>query len=315
MGKHEIHFKLQALSDEQLISDAFGAERTMIVDKTPTATLEIEKGKQKGQQFKITKTETYIGRSTDNDIRLHDWFVSKKHAMILRQGQNYFIKDLKSWRGTMVNGKFIRESPLKDGDTLQFGSTVMAFHLAAEEEKLQITGRVPEELVEEEEEYVPDASEEEEPVSMESDENETPPDMEAQIRAEEEEVAQMQAAWEPLEQQESASEEQDSEEVVEEAEAPSEEEEIKEEEVSSEEKEVEEQAPPSEEEAPPPEEEKQEEMRAEPSLDIPEEEIPEGVDRREFEMWYKALHNPSKIIRKNAAQFLKKLTGKDYDYE
>src|SRR5690606_17204711 len=91
IGKHYLHFINKDMSDEQIISDAFGAERTMIVEKVANASLVIAKGKQQGEQFNVTKYETFIGRASDNDIRLHDWFVSKKHAVIVRQGQKFFI--------------------------------------------------------------------------------------------------------------------------------------------------------------------------------------------------------------------------------
>ena len=53
--------------------------------------------------------------------------------------------------------------------------------------------------------------------------------------------------------------------------------------------------------------------RAKP-LEVPAD-LPKGVNPKEVEVWLKALHNPSRIIRKQAAQFLKQLTGKTYDYE
>jgi len=339
IGKHQIHFINVDLSDEQVISDAFGAERTMIVDKTPVARLVITKGKQQGQEFKITKTETYIGRSSDNDIRLHDWFVSKKHAMILRQGQNFFIKDLKSWRGTMVNGKFTRESSVNDGDTLQFGSTIMTFHITPEEEVLKITGRVPKELVEAEEQYEAEEFEEKEEEILEQEEVVADEgEFEEKVKAEEEEVAAMQAAWEPLEHDEEKhpAEKIAGDIMIEEEIAPELlEQELEEQEKEPQEAEViveelvveeeEEEPEPEEEEVEPePEEEKiepepveaaQEETPATPSLEETLEQAPEGIDPKEVEMWLKALNNPSRIIRKNAARFLKKLTGKDYDYE
>jgi len=334
IGKHTIHFINVDLSDEQIISDAFGAERTMIVDKTPVARLVITKGKQQGQEFKITKTETYIGRSSDNDIRLHDWFVSKKHAMILRQGQNFFIKDLKSWRGTMVNGKFTREAPLHEGDAIQFGSTTMSFHIASEEEVPRITGRVPQELIEHEEEpeevleekeaFVEEEEEfKEEPVEEEAGEQEKEEEEELKkmAMAEEEEVASMQSAWEPLEEE------------IPGPEAAHATPEVKiQEELFDREIPIEKSAEPEaqftgvgkeEAEAEPlqswPEEpEPEEPEEAQPKVEAPKmaaEEMPQGIDPKEVELWLKALSNPSKIIRKNAAQFLKKLTGKDYDYE
>lgn len=341
IGKHQIHFHDKSLSDEQLISDAFGAERTMIVDKTPTARLLITKGKQADQEFKIGKNETYIGRSSDNDIRIHDWFVSKKHAMILKEGSNYFLKDLKSWRGTMVNGKFTRETQIKDGDSLQFGSTVMEFHVSAEDEMLQIGGRVPKELEEESEEYVspeefseikssageifeeeedtgeepseeqadiktPDVSEnEEESVEEKPEEQDiAEEDFEEQMKREEEEVAKMQAAWESLDEEEQVKEEPDfqepSGEEMEEAGA----------EALASEEDVTEKTPEESEEV----EEISTEKPEGEEIEVPED-LPEGVDPKIVKVWLKALNNPSPVIRKNAAKFLKKLTGKEYKYE
>jgi pSer/pThr/pTyr-binding forkhead associated (FHA) protein len=146
IGKHKLHFIDMAPSDEEIIGEAFGAERTMLVDHAQTGRLVVSKGKQKDQDFKVSKYETYIGRASDNDVRLHDWFVSKKHAVVIRQGANFFIKDLGSWRGTMVNGKNVRDCELKEGDEIQLGTTVLTFKLEGEGAVPQITGRVPQEL-------------------------------------------------------------------------------------------------------------------------------------------------------------------------
>ncbi len=146
VGKHKLHFIDIRPTDEEVIGEAFGAERTMLVDRLQLAQLMVSKGKQKDQEFKITKYETYIGRASDNDVRLHDWFVSKKHAVIIRQGANFFVKDLGSWRGTMVNGKNVRDAELKDGDEVQLGTTVLTFRLEGEAAVPQVTGRVPHEI-------------------------------------------------------------------------------------------------------------------------------------------------------------------------
>jgi len=151
IGKHKLFFYDKKPKEEEVIGEAFGAERTMLVDQVQTAFLKVSKGKQAGQVFPIVKYESYLGRASDNDIRLHDWFVSKKHAVIIRQGSNFFIKDLGSWRGTMVNNKSVRDSELKEGDEIQLGTMVLTFTLEGEAIPAQITGRVPQELAYDEE--------------------------------------------------------------------------------------------------------------------------------------------------------------------
>jgi len=168
IGKHKLHFLDQEQSDEEIIGEAFGAERTMLVDRAQGGLLVVTKGKQKDQEFQIAKYETYVGRASDNDVRLHDWFVSKKHAVIIRQGSNFFIKDLGSWRGTMVNGKNVRDCELKDTDEIQLGTTVLAFKLEGEALIPQITGRVPQEIGYEESEEVSDVADTGAPGSVKS---------------------------------------------------------------------------------------------------------------------------------------------------
>ncbi len=87
----------------------------------------VTKGKQAGQEFYAANAETSIGRAGENDIRLHDWFVSKKHALVRRDGSRFVLKDLESWRGTTVNGNSVREAELRDGDEIIFGTTVLNF--------------------------------------------------------------------------------------------------------------------------------------------------------------------------------------------
>jgi pSer/pThr/pTyr-binding forkhead associated (FHA) protein len=92
--------------------------------------LTVTKGKQAGQEFRVIKQETLIGRASENDIRIHDWFVSKKHASIARSGDSFVLRDLDSWRGTTVNGSSIREIELKEGDEIVFGTTTLTFRSA-----------------------------------------------------------------------------------------------------------------------------------------------------------------------------------------
>jgi pSer/pThr/pTyr-binding forkhead associated (FHA) protein len=147
IGKHKLVFQMKEMKQEEEIGDAFGADRTMIVENTTEGRLTLTKGKNKGQEYKVSKYETTIGRATDNDIVLNDWFVSKNHAKIIRQGNSYVIKDLGSWKGTYLNEKQIKEAqPLRERDEIRFGSTRFRFSIFDEKKQLQIEGRKPQEL-------------------------------------------------------------------------------------------------------------------------------------------------------------------------
>jgi hypothetical protein len=63
-----------------------------------------------------------IGRQRGNVVRLTDQNVSRRHARLLREGGEYFIEDLTSYLGTLVNGVRISERrALKDGDSVTIG--------------------------------------------------------------------------------------------------------------------------------------------------------------------------------------------------
>jgi len=133
IGKHTLVFKHEVLSDKALISDAFGAERTIIVDKKPVAFLVVTRGKQKDVRFQIEKAEMTIGSARVCDICLNEWFVSKHHAVIHRQGNSFMLRDVGSWRGTRVNDVPVTQAVLRDGDEIQVGGTRLVFHFEGEE--------------------------------------------------------------------------------------------------------------------------------------------------------------------------------------
>ena len=64
----------------------------------------------------------FIGRTQSNQIVIDHPTVSVQHALLLRVGDSYWLKDLNSTNGTQINGVFVTEAALKDGDTIQFGS-------------------------------------------------------------------------------------------------------------------------------------------------------------------------------------------------
>lgn len=120
---------------EQVARDRKGSASLQVVTSSGRmGLLTVTQGKQSGQQFPLQKNEVFIGRASENDIRIHDWFVAKKHARITRDGDQFAIKDLDSWRGTTLNGNTIKESALVDGSEIVFGTTVLSFKLVDSED-------------------------------------------------------------------------------------------------------------------------------------------------------------------------------------
>jgi sigma-B regulation protein RsbU (phosphoserine phosphatase) len=70
-----------------------------------------------------------VGRKVDKDLVIADPRVSRDHAQIMQEGQDFFLVDLGSKHGTFVNGERIQRQKLERGDRLEFGARDSAYIL------------------------------------------------------------------------------------------------------------------------------------------------------------------------------------------
>jgi len=89
--------------------------------------LRIKKGKKAGKLYEIGEKSTIIGRETTADIQIDDKAASREHAEVFKLGEMYFVRDLNSRNGTLVNGELIDEELLREGDVIQIGETEFAY--------------------------------------------------------------------------------------------------------------------------------------------------------------------------------------------
>ncbi len=92
-----------------------------------SASLVVRNGPQAGVALTIDDDLTRLGRATDAEISLDDITVSRWHAEIRRDGDNYRVRDAGSLNGTYVNNERIDEAALHQGDELQVGKFRMVF--------------------------------------------------------------------------------------------------------------------------------------------------------------------------------------------
>lgn len=94
---------------------------------TNSATLVVRNGPQAGIALTIDTPVTRLGRAADCEISLDDITVSRWHAEVLRDGDEYRVRDAGSLNGTYVNSERIDEATLHQGDELQVGKFRMVF--------------------------------------------------------------------------------------------------------------------------------------------------------------------------------------------
>lgn len=83
------------------------------------------------EQRELKPDRTTIGRSSDNDIVLKNSGVSKRHAVIERQGENFVLIDNDSSNGTFVAGKRVKAQVLNYWDEIQIFNFVLKFMAVA----------------------------------------------------------------------------------------------------------------------------------------------------------------------------------------
>jgi FHA domain/zinc-ribbon domain len=108
------------LADDDGALDEIAAEGPALVVRSG--------GGRAGEHFIPQGERTTIGRSPDNDVFLDDVTVSRKHAVLAQDGNQFLIEDLGSLNGTFVNRRRI-ESPtrLETGDEVQIGKYRLSF--------------------------------------------------------------------------------------------------------------------------------------------------------------------------------------------
>lgn len=80
------------------------------------------------RSYPLRDNRILVGRSSDADVVVDEAEISRVHAVLFRQGDRYWISDLGSANGTMVNGYPVETEPVElgPGDMLAFGPTTFA---------------------------------------------------------------------------------------------------------------------------------------------------------------------------------------------
>lgn len=91
------------------------------------ATLVLLQGGQPIRVFPLGAGEVSIGRAEQCDVALADPGVSRNHARVVREGDDFIVEDLRSTNGTEVNGQAVRRRRLAHGDVVKLGNSTLQF--------------------------------------------------------------------------------------------------------------------------------------------------------------------------------------------
>lgn len=88
-----------------------------------------------GAELPLEAEVLYMGRSPDNHIVVNDREVSRRHAVLKREGTNYVLEDLGTANGTFVNNQHIQRHILAPGDVIRLGQTLFTYRIPVAEQR------------------------------------------------------------------------------------------------------------------------------------------------------------------------------------
>jgi hypothetical protein len=99
----------------------------VVPEPTPEPVREVFTLTLGGTSHELAKPRIVLGRSREADIRVPDDNVSRRHAEVRREEDGYWIVDLGSMNGTIVNGRRVDRARLEDDARIMLGSTELVF--------------------------------------------------------------------------------------------------------------------------------------------------------------------------------------------
>ena len=88
-------------------------------------------GFYEGLEVAIDRDRLVIGRGRKADLALAEATISRAHAAIGFDGRLFYVEDLGSTNGTLVNGARVTKQALKSDDEIQMGKLRIGVTLPA----------------------------------------------------------------------------------------------------------------------------------------------------------------------------------------
>ena len=113
------------LADKRAVADRYmGPNGRPIL-----ARLTIQNGPMGGRSYLFHQDVTTIGRTNGNDLIISGRTVSRRHARLWFDNGRWYLEDLQSANGTLVNNvRVYQPVSLNDGDVINFGDEIVVFN-------------------------------------------------------------------------------------------------------------------------------------------------------------------------------------------
>jgi serine/threonine protein kinase len=95
------------------------------------ARLTLQNGQMAGRSYLFHQVVTTIGRTNGNDLIISGRTVSRRHARLWFEGGRWYLTDMQSANGTLVNNMRLQPNqavPLSEGDVINFGDEIVVFN-------------------------------------------------------------------------------------------------------------------------------------------------------------------------------------------
>ena len=89
--------------------------------------LVVTAGPLSGTRITLGDQAILVGRADDSTLVLTDDFASSRHARLTNRGGQWYVEDLGSTNGTLVNGRRVGRQELADGDVIRIGHSVLVY--------------------------------------------------------------------------------------------------------------------------------------------------------------------------------------------
>lgn len=110
-----------------------GPERAVGRPVPAGACVRVLGGFYEGLELPIDREWLVLGRARNAEMMLAEPTLSRAHVAVGFDGGGFFLQDLRSTNGTLLNGERRERAQLRDGDEIQIGRVHLLVRLPASE--------------------------------------------------------------------------------------------------------------------------------------------------------------------------------------